>query len=268
MGLARTDQPERATILILLCCRHIPTELATTHVIETTLIASAIIFVGATVQASIGFGLAIIAAPLLFALSPDYVPGPITIVALVLSIMLALRHRHSISLVGLGAAISGRIPGSVAGGLLLVWADTRTLSLWIGLSVLAAVGVSLSRLRLAPTTGRMAFAGFMSGFMGTSTSIGGPPMALLLQHEAADAMRANLAAFFIVSCVLSLLVLIPTGHMTGTHLLLALPLLPAAWLGHWIAGRYIHRFPQQHIRMVSLVLCSVSGLAAVISYWL
>ena len=107
--------------------------------LETTLIASTIIFFGALVQASIGFGLAIIAAPLLFVLSADYVPGPITIVALVISIMLTLRHRQSISLKGLGAAIIGRVPGTVAGGFLLVWADARTLSLWIGLSVLLAV---------------------------------------------------------------------------------------------------------------------------------
>lgn len=235
--------------------------------LETTVIAFAIIFVGAVVQASIGFGLAIVAAPLLFALSPHYVPGPITIVALVLSIMLTLRHRQSISLDGLGAAIAGRVPGSVAGGGLLVWADARTLSLWIGLSVLLAVFVSLTKLRLSPTPGRMVIAGFMSGFMGTSTSIGGPPMALLLQHEAADAMRANLSAFFIVSCLLSLAVQIPAGYMVWAHVYLALPLLPAAGLGYWVAGRYADRFPQQHIRFASLVVCGLAGITAMFSYW-
>jgi uncharacterized membrane protein YfcA len=236
-------------------------------VLEITLIASAIIFVGAIVQASIGFGLAIIAAPLLFVLSADYVPGPITIIALVLSIMLTLRHRQSISLKGLGAAIIGRVPGTVAGGFLLVWADARTLSLWIGLSVLLAVLVSLTKLRFSPTPVRMAFAGFMSGFMGTSTSIGGPPMALLLQHEAAESVRANLSAFFIISCLLSLAVQIPAGYMGWTHFFLALPLLPAAGLGYWVAGRYADRFPQHHIRTASLVVCGLSGIIAMLSYW-
>ncbi len=239
-----------------------------TDVLETTLIASAIIFVGAIVQTSIGFGLAIIAAPLLFTLSADYVPGPITIVALALSIMLTLRHRQNIALQGLGAAIVGRVPGSVAGGFLLVWVDAKTLSLGIGLSVLLAVVVSLTRLRFSPTPGRMAFAGFVSGFMGTSTSIGGPPMALLLQHEAAGAMRANLSAFFIVSCLLSLAVQIPAGFMGWRHFFLALPLLPAAGLGYWVADRYAHRFPQHYIRFVSLGMCGLSGITAMLSYWL
>ncbi len=230
-------------------------------------LAFIVIFVGAVVQASIGFGLAVVAAPLLFALSADYVPGPITVVALVLSILLVLRHRANVSLKGLGAAIAGRVPGSVAGGMLLVWADLKTLSLWLGLSVLIAVAISLSRVRFTPTPGRMAFAGFMSGFMGTSTSIGGPPMALLMQHVGVDFMRANLSAFFIVSCVLSLAIQIPTGHMSWSHLQMTLPLLPAALLGYWVAERYGHLVSQDRMRQLSLGLCAVSGLTAVISYW-
>jgi len=237
-------------------------------VLEATLIAFIVIFLGTVVQAAIGFGLAIIAAPFLFALSSDYVPGPITFVALILSIMMTLRHRQYISLKGLGAAIIGRVPGTLAGGWLLMWADARTLSLWIGLSVLLAVAVSLTRLRVTPTPWRMGAAGFMSGLMGTSTSIGGPPLALLLQHEAADAMLANMSAFFVISCLLSLAVQVPAGYMSWHHLLLSLPLLPAALLGYWVAGRYSHRLPQHYIRMGSLALCTLSGIAATLNYWM
>lgn len=236
--------------------------------LEAAIIAFIVIFLGTVVQASIGFGLAIIAAPFLFALSPDYVPGPITFVALVLSIMMTLRHRQSISLKGLGAAVIGRVPGTLAGGVLLMWADARTLSLCIGLSVLLAVAVSLTRLRITPTPWRMGIAGFMSGLMGTSTSIGGPPLALLLQHEAADAMLANMSAFFVISCLLSLAVQVPAGYMSWHHLALSLPLLPAALLGYWVAGRYAHRLPQHYIRTGSLALCSLSGIAATLSYWM
>jgi hypothetical protein len=44
--------------------------------------AMLIIFVGSYVQSSIGFGLAIISAPVLFFIDPMYVPAPITISAL------------------------------------------------------------------------------------------------------------------------------------------------------------------------------------------
>jgi uncharacterized protein len=231
------------------------------------LLAALFIFLGSFVQSAIGFGLAIVAAPLLFLLSPDYVPGPITATALVLSFANAYRYRASISLKGLGAAIAGRIPGTIAGGALLLWMDAKLLSLWLGLAVISAVLISLLPIRIAPTPPRMAVAGFLSGFMGTSTAIGGPPMALLLQHEKANLIRANLSAFFIVSCILSLAVQAPTGYMGWHHLELTLPLIPATLLGFWLATRWVDRISSKHIRAVSLVLCTVSGVAAVAIYW-
>lgn len=233
-----------------------------------TLVACFLIFVGSFVQYTIGFGLAVIAAPLLFQLSPIYVPGPMVIVALVVSSLSAFEHRQSISFDGLKAAILGRIPGSIAGGALLYWADLASLSFWLGLSVLLAVAISLFPIRIAPTPKRMAIAGFLSGFMGTSSSIGGPPLALLLQHQQAAYLRANLSAFFIVSCLLSLLVQIPIGFMSMAHLQASLPLIPAALTGAWFGRRYGKKLPQKWLRSFSLTLCAISGSSALLSYFL
>ena len=60
-------------------------------------IAIVVIFVGSYVQSSIGFGLAIIAAPVLFFIDPLYVPAPITISALTLSIAITYKHWNAIS---------------------------------------------------------------------------------------------------------------------------------------------------------------------------
>ena len=229
--------------------------------------ATLLILMGAFVQSAIGFGLAIIAAPLLFLLSPGYVPGPLTATALILSMANAYRYRSSISLQGLGAAVAGRIPGSLAGGGLLVWADARLLSLCLGITVVIAVLISLLPFRITPTPRRMAVAGFLSGFMGTSTAIGGPPMALLLQHEKASLIRANLSAFFIVSCILSLAVQVPAGFMSWHHLRLTVPLIPAALLGFYLAMRWVDRISGQYIRIASLLLCSLSGVATIGLYW-
>ncbi|MDO6685607.1 MULTISPECIES: sulfite exporter TauE/SafE family protein [unclassified Agarivorans] len=233
-----------------------------------TAIACLLIFVGALVQYTIGFGLAVIAAPLLFLLSPVYVPGPVVIVALVVSTLSAFEHRASISFKGLTAAILGRIPGSIAGGALLLWADLSKLSFWLGLSVLIAVAISLFPIRLTPSPKRLALAGFMSGFMGTSSSIGGPPMALLLQHQQASYLRANLSAFFVTSCIMSLIVQLSIGFMSLAHFQASLPLIPAALCGAWVGRRYGKRLPQQWMRAFSLSLCAISGGSAMVSYFL
>ncbi|MBJ53746.1 MAG: permease [Gammaproteobacteria bacterium] len=229
------------------------------------LIAIALVFVGAYVQTAVGFGLAVIAAPVLFFVNPAYVPAPVTVCALVLSLINAWYFREGVSLSGLKAAVVGRVPGSLVGAGLLLWMDKNMLALWIGLSVLFAVAVSLSSLRWSPTNGRMVAAGFLSGFMGTSTSIGGPPMALLWQHQNVALIRANLAAFFVVSCLISLLVLAPVGHFGWSHIMLSLPLIPATIGGFWVARQTMGRLSPQVIRGGSLILCAISGLYAVIS---
>lgn len=229
------------------------------------LIAVTLVFIGAFVQTATGFGLAVIAAPVLFFVNPDYVPAPVTVCALMLSLINAWIFRGGVSIRGLQAAVVGRIPGSLGGAAILLWMDKDQLALWIGLSVLFAVAVSLTPLRWSPTNGRMMLAGFVSGFMGTSTSIGGPPMALLWQHQGLALIRANLAAFFVVSCLISLLVLAPIGQFGWYQMQLSLPLLPATLAGFLLARHNLHRLSASHVRTGSLVLCAGAGLYAVVS---
>lgn len=231
-------------------------------------IAVAVIFIGAYVQCSIGFGLAIIAAPVLFLIDPLYVPAPITISALTLSFANAYRHWHSISFAGLKYAILGRVPGTVAGGLLLLWIDQRALALWLGISVLIAVLLSLANVVLKPTAGALFTAGFLSGFMGTSSSVGGPPMALVLQHQNNDYIRANLAAFFVVSCMLSLAMMAAVNRFGLQEMLISLPLMPATLVGYWVATKTLHLISHQNLRRFSLILCAVAGGAAIATYWI
>ncbi|MEZ5492267.1 MAG: sulfite exporter TauE/SafE family protein [Gammaproteobacteria bacterium] len=232
------------------------------------LLAIAVITLGSYIQSSIGFGLAIIAAPVLFFIDPAYVPAPITVSAFTLSVANAWGHRKSISLRGLKYAVIGRVPGSVAGALLILWINQDLLGLWLGVSVLLAVAVSLKTVSLTPTPGHLMTAGFLSGFMGTSSSIGGPPMALVLQHQEAQYIRANLSAFFVVSCIMSLAMLAPIGYFGGREIMLALPLLPGTLLGYWLARHTWHLISPRLLRLSSLALCSVSGIIAVVSFWL
>ncbi|MBW3698269.1 sulfite exporter TauE/SafE family protein [Vibrio sp. T187] len=235
----------------------------TDYLDQTALIAIALIFIGSFVQTAIGFGLAIVAAPLLFLVSPDYVPAPICIVALFISILNAMKHRENISIGGLKMALIGRVPGSLAGGVLLVMVSTNVLSLWLGFLVVFAVIVSLLPFRIEPTPMRMGVAGFFSGFFGTSSAIGGPPMALLLQHQEANQLRGNLSAFFVFSSIISLIVQIPAGFLTLHHLYITIPLIPASWLGYKLAMLTTQSLPKEKIRIGALALCSISGFTAI-----
>lgn len=230
---------------------------------STILIAMAIIFAGSFVQTSIGFGLAIVAAPILFQVSSDYIPGPITMAGFLLSSLNAFKHKDKIAIGNLKTAILGRIPGSILGGMLLLYVSVNTLSLWLGIFVLVALSISLLPFRIEPTPRRMAIAGLLSGFMGTSSGIGGPPMALLLQHQEANALRGNLSAFFMCSSIISIVVLIFIGHFTLHHLFISLPLLPATWAGYRCALFSMRYISTRWIRIAALILCLLSAITAI-----
>ncbi|MGL6314204.1 sulfite exporter TauE/SafE family protein [Vibrio sp. WXL103] len=224
-----------------------------------------LIFIGAFIQTATGFGMAIVASPLLLYISPDYIPGPIIIVGLFIASINTYKYRTQISLKGLRKSTVGLLPGSCVGAAILYFIDVAQLSVLLGSTVLIAVGASLLPIKLEVTPRRLMLAGFFSGFLGTSSGIGGPPMALLLQHQAVNKIRANLAGFFLMSSALSLLIQIPIGYMSIKHVWLALPLIPAAYLGHKLALYALPRLSAKWVRNVSLTLCVVAGLGAVYS---
>lgn len=230
-------------------------------------IAFIIVFIGGFIQTSIGFGLAIVSAPVLFYLNPHYVPAPITIAALTNCIFGSWHFRAHLSLKGLVSAAIARIPGSLAGAGLLMIASVQVLALMIAGVIALGMVISYARIRIPYNSVSLAFGGFLSGLMGTATSIGGPPMALVMQGQHADVIRGNLAAFFMFSCVTSLIILLPLGYLGWQQLILAAPLVPAAFLGAWTSSRLSQRINERWVAVGTFILCTGSVLAMLIQYW-
>ena len=106
-------------------------------------------------------------------------------------------------------------------------------------------------------------AGVLSGVMGTASSIGGPPMALVMQNEDGDRIRANLSVFFVVSCCISLVVLWVGGMFQLQHLLYGAYMLPGVFIGNWLAAKVAHRIDKKIMKWALLFLCSFSGFSAI-----
>jgi uncharacterized membrane protein YfcA len=75
-------------------------------------LASLIVFVGATLQGSIGFGMGLLVSPVLILIDERFVPAPILLSTFCLTTFLAWRERHAIDLNGLKWAVLGRIGGT------------------------------------------------------------------------------------------------------------------------------------------------------------
>lgn len=221
----------------------------------------AIITAAAVVQAGLGMGFGIMAAPLLALVAPQFVPVPCIWMGFFTASWTALAERQGIVWPEVGLGSLGRVPGVMAGvGLLAVLADTVSFSLVFGLMVGAGVLISLFGRPLPFTRPNMMAMAALSGTMGTITSVGAPPMALVYQGRAARAARPTLAGFFSIGCIMSLAGLYLAGFGTMQDLVLAFLMLPPLLFGLWIAARTQARFDTRFRPF----LLTISGAAAVL----
>ncbi|WP_417617023.1 TSUP family transporter [Oceanisphaera sp.] len=229
------------------------------------LLAALACFIGAYVQTAIGFGMAIVAAPILFYLNPALVPGPLTVVLLVMCLVNGWRFRKGLEFNLLAPALLARIPGSALGVLLLALVSQQVLAIFIAVTILLGILVRLKDIALPMTRSNMALGGFLSGVMGTSTTIGGPPMVLVMHGADIHRIRANLAGFFVVSSLMSVGALSLGGFLSPEHIKLALPLVPAALLGNWVAVHTLHLVSRPIVHYGSLLLCAFAVIGMLIN---
>ena len=119
-------------------------------------LAVSIVLLGSALQASIGVGLGLLAAPTLSLIDPDFIPGALTVCVVPLTVGMTLRERHHIDR-SILRAVAGRFVGVVVGAWLVASTGQRSVAIVVGLSVLFAVIASATGLRFAPTRRRTTF---------------------------------------------------------------------------------------------------------------
>lgn len=227
---------------------------------ELAVAAFFVVVFAAIVQAGFGMGFGQAAAPLLALIDPHLVPVPVLFISFATSGWAAWHERDGINWGEVRVGTLGRGIGVVAGtALMAALTDPKMFMLIFGGMI--GLGVLVTMLGKPLPFGRPALVsmGTLSGLMGTITSIGAPPMALVYQGRTPQEARPTLAAFFAIGCALSLVGLYVSGWAGVSDILLALGMVPAMVLGTLIARRIGSRFD----RRFRQVLLLVSGIAAV-----
>jgi len=253
----------------------------------TLLFCGVAVALGAVVQGVLGFGLALLAVPVLAWLAPQTVPVGILVAVMPLVVVSALRERAHVDLRGIGWALVGRVPGGAAGAVAVALLPVRGLQLLVaatvGLAVAAAVLADARRSLPAPVVGpvgsaasvgsaaeggvrllrrtTLMLAGALSGVGGTTSGIGGPPMAVAFRNSAGPAIRSTLATFFAVGALLSIGSLAVVGEVDGPRLVAGLVLVPFVVVGYLASGWLRRRVSPVTLRAAVLAL---SGLSAVV----
>lgn len=228
-------------------------------------LAALAVGLGALVQGSVGFGFSLMAAPLLTLIHPELVPGAATVCSGGLNLLTVYRTRgDTADWRGVRWAGAGLLPGTLAAGVMLALMSSHTVAVTVGVMVLVAVLLSLAGLNINRTAVSMLGVGVLSGFMGTASTVGGPPMALAYQNEPGPIIRATLNRFFLVSTVLAGAVLIPAGRLGWEELLTGLALLPGVAIGFVVSRRLHGALDRGWARPAVLTLSAVSATAVLL----
>jgi uncharacterized membrane protein YfcA len=226
--------------------------------------ATVIIAIGAMLQGTIGFGLALFSAPLLLLVDPTLVPGPLLCSSGLLTLMMARRDWASVQGKDLTWSIGGRLVGTGAALAVLTVLSHEWLDVLMGGLILLGVALSASGLHLRPAPRTLLAGGVLSGFMGTTTSIGGPAIALVYQHEPGPRIRGTLSAFFVAGVVLSVLGLTAIGHFGWRELMLGAMLQPGIVVGFLLSRRTTGILDGGLTRPALLIVSGAAGAAVVL----
>jgi len=207
------------------------------------IIAFFITTIGATLQGSIGFGLGLIGVPLLVLLDPVFVPGPLLLAALCLTLLIALREHQAVKAQELKWAITGRIAGTAIGAGILTIVPREEISLLFGCMVLLAIATTLS---------------------GFDLSIGGAPMALVYQRQKGAKIRGTLSSIFVAGTIISITSLAIIGRFGQTELKAALVLIPGMILGFFLSKHTSKILDRGFIRPAVIIASAISGILVIL----
>ena len=159
----------------------------------------------------------------------------------------------------LGWALVARLVLTPVGVAVVAVLSVQAISVVVGSLILLTVAASVSAMDLRPTPRNAATAGAIAGVAGTAAAIGGPYLALVLQHERPARLRSTLAAFFLVGTLISLAGLTVAGQFTT-----GLVWVPFTVLGYAAAAPARAHLDRERLRRAVLGFCVVAGVSVIV----
>lgn len=233
--------------------------------VTTYLAVFVIMAAGATVQSTVGFGQALVAAPLLRMVHPDLLPGPLLMAGMFVSIGVVIRDGRRSDIGQVAPAIAGRVVGIAIAVVIIAQLPERAMTLLIAGLVIVFVAARLFGLQIPKTRRTLVATGFVSGVAGAVAALGGAPMALLYeQHTHSKAFRGPLSWYTVIGSTLTIIGLAIGGQFGATDLALGVSLLPPLALGLFISRWTVPVVDRGLLGPVVMALAAGSALVLLI----
>jgi hypothetical protein len=224
-------------------------------------LAGLAIFAGAFVQGVVGMGVALVAAPFVAMLDPSLLPVSLLVVGLVLPLLVLAAERAHVDR-KVGWVLVGWLAGTAPGVWVLGRLSADQLSTAVGALVLLGVALTVRTITVPLNRATLSTAGFVSAVVGTAASIGGPPLAILYQHQDAARLRSTLSLVFVFGSVVSLLGLSLAGQVHRHAFWTGVAFVPFLGAGFGLSLPLRDRLAGARFRAAVLVVVAISGFAA------
>jgi len=225
---------------------------------------AAILFFAILTQSITGFGLALIAMPLLITILDPITAGALmALVGLPLQFIILRRYRHALQFHAVWRTMIGAAIGVPIGIIALTRLDESIILTGLGIILVSYALYSLARLKL-PTIERQSWGvgfGIVSGMLSGAFNTGGPPLAIYgaCRQWQPDVFKANMQLLLMFNSLMVAGAHLLSGHMTptvwGYFALVAIPLLLiATTLGFKISTRVDERLFRDLILVLLLLI--------------
>jgi uncharacterized membrane protein YfcA len=224
-----------------------------------------LIVIGAITQSAVGIGFGIPACFLII-LEPTMVPSCIVLMGTFLAFSNAFLSFKDIIKDDLIYSFSGRVVGTfISVPLISLTIGTKSYLIIFGLLLLITVFLSAKKWSIAATKKNVTIAGLCSGFMGTLTGVGGPPMAIVYQNSDSKNVVATLNMFFGIGALFSVLVLTYIDLINFREIMRCLLLAPGIITGI-ILGRQkiVKDYVSINLKKLILIICFISAIIVLV----
>lgn len=225
---------------------------------------SALVLVAAGLQGIGGIGFAMFSAPVAGLFFPSLAPAPLLALGGFVSLLSVLREPAHVDCRIAGYGILGRVAGAALAVGIVALAPLQYFSTGYALLLLAAVLLTLRGWKVEPSRRNTCVAGVVSGVMGTITSAGAPPFAILTQRLEPPQIRATVGCVLAVGAAASLLMLQAAGRFGLSQLTLSVSLAPWVVLGFVLSSRVGSRVSAGKVRHLLLALAAFGAIGILV----
>jgi len=235
---------------------------------QAALYVISVIFVATLIRATLGFGEALVAVPLLALRIPVTVAAPLAVlVSVLVAGVIIIQDYRKVEIRSAAGLVAAAILGIPFGLLLIAFVNDHVVKMVLGLIIITFSAYSL----LAKATLHLErdhwiwllACGFSSGVLGGAYGLNGPPLAIYgaLRRWSPQHFRATLQGYFLPASLIGLIGYIVIGiwgPSVTRYSLLSLPgILAALFIGHALN----HRLRGPHFyRFIYIALIIVGGI--------